>query len=122
MNKSIHYKHQYRISYTDYGDRNGFPILIQHGLIASIQDHNLFETLIQFGARLISIARPGYGESSPYVMSNIAEWADLVSAVIDELQLTQFDILGMSSGAPYSYAVCYKLADKTQSIYIFSGI
>jgi pimeloyl-ACP methyl ester carboxylesterase len=107
------------LSFTDHGD--GFPILIQHGLIASITDYALFDRLLDSGARLISIARPGYGESSPYVMKAMAEWGDIVSVLVDELKLSQFDILGMSSGAPYSYAIGYKLPDKVRNIFIFSG-
>lgn len=122
MKGSILFDRHYRISYANYGDRNGFPILIQHGLIASIDDYDLFNRLIRCGARLICIARPGYGASSPYILANIAEWADFAAAVIDKLQVQQFDILGMSSGAPYSYALGHRFPDKVRNIYIFSGI
>jgi pimeloyl-ACP methyl ester carboxylesterase len=110
------------LSYAEYGDKNGYPILIQHGLIASINDYAIFERLIRLGAHLICIARPGYGESEPSVMKNIGEWAEVVSILIDELELLQFDVFGMSSGAPYSYAIGYKFPDKVRNIYIFSGI
>ena len=122
MKQRLHYKNGNALSYAEYGDKNGYPILIQHGLIASIRDYHLFECLIESGIYLISIARPGYGESSPYVMNNIAEWGDIVSILVEELRLSQFDVLGMSSGAPYSYAIGYKLADKVRNIFIFSGI
>ena len=109
------------LSYSEYGDPNGYPILIHHGLIASISNHHLFDSLVAAGSRLICIARPGYGESSSYLMKNLAEWGELVSVLVDELALGEFDILGMSSGAPYSYAVGYKLPNRVRSIYIFSG-
>jgi pimeloyl-ACP methyl ester carboxylesterase len=118
----LNYKNGNALSYTEYGDKNGYPILIQHGLIASIRDYHLFDCLIEAGMYLISIARPGYGESSAYVMNNIAEWGDIVSMLVDELRFSQFDVLGMSSGAPYSYAIAYKLPDKVRDIFIFSGI
>ena len=117
----IKYKNGNSLSYTEYGGKNGYPILIQHGLIASISDYQLFDSLIKSGSRLISIARPGYGQSSPYPMINIAEWGEIVSFLVDELNLSQFDILGMSSGAPYSYAIGYKLPEKVRNIFIFSG-
>jgi pimeloyl-ACP methyl ester carboxylesterase len=90
-------------------------------LIASIADTELFHRLLEAGTRLICIARPGYGDSSPYVMRTMAEWGNIVSVLVDELKLSQFDVLGMSSGAPYSYAVGYKLPDKVRAIFIFSG-
>ena len=122
MTQITNYKNEYSLSYAEYGDPSGYPILIQHGLIASIKDYSMFDRLIQLGARLICIARPGYGKSSPYIMKNIGEWADIVSVLIDQLELSHFDILGMSSGAPYSYAIGYKLPDKVKNIFIFSGI
>jgi pimeloyl-ACP methyl ester carboxylesterase len=122
VRQKLLYKNEHTLSYAEYGDKKGYPILIQHGLIASIDDYQLFDRLIQAGKRLICIARPGYGESSPYEMKNFAEWAEIVSFLVDDLHLNRFDILGMSSGAPYSYALGYGLPDKVQNIYIFSGI
>jgi pimeloyl-ACP methyl ester carboxylesterase len=110
------------ISYTEYGDHNGYPILIQHGLIASIEDVDLFDRLIQQHARMICIARPGYGESSPYLMESLAEWGDIVASLLDALGIGQFDLLGMSSGAPYSYSIGARLPGSVRNIYIFSGI
>lgn len=55
-------------------------------------------------------------------MKNVSEWGEIVSVLIDELQLSQFDILGMSSGAPYSYAIGYAFPDKAHNIFIFNGI
>jgi len=122
MKRIIQYKNGNTLSYAEYGEKNGYPILAQHGLIASISDYHLFDSLIKAGIRVICIARPGYGESSPYNMSQMAEWGEIVSILVDELNLSQFDLLGMSSGAPYSYAIGYKLPDKVRNIFIFSGI
>lgn len=111
-----------RISFAEYGNPEGFPILIQHGLIASIKDAALFARLAANGARLICIARPGYGESAPHEMTNIGEWGDIVSTLVERLDLRQFDVLGMSSGAPYSYAIAWRLPEKARNVFVFSGI
>jgi len=121
MNLILGYKNDHALSYADYGDRDGYPILVQHGLIASISEYHLFDRLIEAGNRIICPARPGYGQSTPYQMANMAEWGEIVSALVDELGLTRFDVLGMSSGAPYSYAIGYKIPNKVGNIYIFSG-
>lgn len=121
MKQIVAYKDGNTLSYSEYGDKNGYPILVQHGMIASISNYHLFDSLIGAGRWLICIARPGYGESSTYRMENMAEWGEIVSVLVDDLALVQFDILGMSSGAPYSYAIGYKLPDKARNIYIFSG-
>ena len=122
MTQIARYKDGQSLAYAEYGDRNGYPVLIQHGLIASIDDGYLFQPLIQAGRRLISIARPGYGASSPYPLAAMAEWAEMVSAVVDPLGLAQFDVLGMSSGAPYAYALGCAFPHRVRNIYIYSGI
>ena len=117
----IKYKNGCLLAYTDNGSRNSFPVLVQHGMIASIDDTCLFDHLLQTGARVISIARPGYGKSSPYMMKDMAEWGDIVSILVDELRISQFDVLGISSGAPYSYAIGNKLASRVRKLFILSG-
>jgi len=122
MKQKTLYNNGNSLSYAEYGDKHAYPILVQHGLIASIDDGDLFERLIGLGTWLICIARPGYGESSPYILKNIGEWADLVSILVDELELSHFDVFGASSGAPYSYSIGYKFPNKVRNIYILSGI
>jgi pimeloyl-ACP methyl ester carboxylesterase len=122
MNQSYFYRPNQRLSYAEYGPQDGFPLLIQHGMIASIEQADLFERLIQRGARLICMARPGYGDSSPYAMDSFAEWAQIAGGLIEFLRLERFDILGISSGAPYAYAIASQLPEQTRNLYIFSGI
>jgi pimeloyl-ACP methyl ester carboxylesterase len=122
MNQFMRYNNGMVLSYAEYGKQDGYSILVQHGLIASIRDHHLFDRLIEAGVHLICIARPGYGESSPYSLSNMAEWGDIIALLVDTLNITQCDVLGMSSGAPYSYAIGRTLSKKVRNIFIFSGI
>jgi len=117
----IAYDGEHLLSYAEYGRKEGRPILVQHGLIASIEESHLFSRLIKAGMRVICPARPGYGTSSPRVMDNIAGWADIVSSLIEALDMAHFDVLGISSGAPYSYALGYKFPHKVQTVYILSG-
>lgn len=53
MKQIVGYENGNVLSYSDYGDRDGYPILVQHGLIASISDYHLFDRLIESGKRLI---------------------------------------------------------------------
>jgi pimeloyl-ACP methyl ester carboxylesterase len=120
--KSISYRPGHSLAYADFGSPTGdHPILIQHGMIASIRDQHLFHRLAASGARLISMARPGYGLSSPYALRSIAEWGEIVAALVEELGLNHFDVLGISSGAPYSYALGYAFPERVRRLYILSG-
>jgi len=57
MKKSTLYKGGLHLSYAEYGDKKGYPILIQHGLIASIHPIQLSPDLYRSTGiwRLIAI-------------------------------------------------------------------
>lgn len=109
------------ISINEFGDPDGFPIIINHGMIASITDNELFSSLVEAGKRIVCIARPGYGASSPFELQNVGEWGKVVNKIVHKMNLMQFDTLGISSGAPYSYAIAYEIPEKVRNVYIFSG-
>jgi pimeloyl-ACP methyl ester carboxylesterase len=118
--KKFVYKSNNVIAYNDFGLENGFPVLVHHGSIASINDTGLLENLSRY-ARVICVARPGYGESSPYVLENILEYGKIVSGLVEELKINQFDVLSSSAGAPYGYALAKVCSAKTRNIYVYSG-
>jgi pimeloyl-ACP methyl ester carboxylesterase len=122
MEHVIEYKDGNQLAYFEFGKKDGFPVLIQHGLIAAISETGLFNKLIELNLKLVSIARPGYGRSSPNLMNNIAEWGEIIEVIVDHLHLHDFDIFGISSGAPYSYAIGYHFPDQARNIFILSGI
>ena len=109
------------LSYSDIGSKDGYPILVQHGMIASIQDTDLFDALVERNFRVISIARPGYGDSSPIVLTSIGDWGKLIRGFVEALSITKFAVLGISSGAPYSYAIAWELPKQVEKVYILSG-
>jgi pimeloyl-ACP methyl ester carboxylesterase len=47
---------------------------------------------------------------------------DIVSAVSEEPDPPRFDVLGISSGTPYSYAIGYQFPERVRNLYIFRGI
>ena len=122
MKRVFVYKNDYRIACSDLGDPNGFPVLIQHGMIASIDDEPLFDHLIAAGMRVISFARPGYGESTPFEMKCIGEWGEIAASLLGDLGIDKFDVFGISSGAPYAYSIANTLPKQVRNVYVLSGI
>jgi pimeloyl-ACP methyl ester carboxylesterase len=123
--QTLPYAYGHALAFVEYGNPQGWPILVQHGLIASIQArdpaNNLFAELIRTGARVICAARPGYGQSSPYPLRTIGEWCEIIARLADHLGLEQMDVLGVSSGAPYAYAVAACLPPRVRNLFILSG-
>ena len=108
------------LAYNDFGNENGFPIIVQHGTMASIGDVDSFADLAKV-ARVIFIARPGYGESSPYILKNLLEYGEIVAKLLEDLDLKEFDVIGSSAGAIYCYAIAKVCSDKIRNIYVYSG-
>jgi len=88
--------------------------------MASIKDIGLFEDLSRF-ARVICIARPGYGESSPYELKNLLEYGEIISKFIEELAINKLDVIGASAGAIYGYAIAKACSEKIRNFYVYSG-
>ena len=68
MRQTTLYKNGNSLSYAEYGDKSGFPILIQHDLIASINDYPLFDLLIELPASsktYIKSGKPFFSSSNP---------------------------------------------------------
>jgi len=110
-----------RVATNDLGPPTGFPIVVHHGLIASIRDTALFASLVAAGRRVILLARPGYGDATPVVLPDVAGWGALAEVALDALHVDAFDILGISSGAPYAYALAARCPARTRAVFIFSG-
>ncbi len=109
------------IAISEIGETDGKPIVVNHGMIASIRDDYFFDGLVKNGFRVISCARPGYGLSTAFEMKNVKEWGMIVEEVMKQRGITEFDVLGISSGAPYSYAIASVIPYKVRNVYIFSG-
>ncbi len=109
------------VSINDFGNPDGFPIIVNHGLIASIKDEYFFSKLLEAGRRIICISRPGYGKTSPFMLDNIRMWGSIVNKIVIKFGLEEFDVLGLSSGAPYSYGIACELSKRTRNVFIFSG-
>lgn len=119
--RDIRSDHRDRGDRNDRSDRGGFPVLVQHGMIASIEDIHLFEPLLAAGRRVISAARPGYGSSTVHTMRNLGAWGAITEALVDALGLARFDVLAISSGAPYGYAIAHRLPDRVRALFVLSG-
>jgi pimeloyl-ACP methyl ester carboxylesterase len=97
---------------TEAGDLEGAAVVIHHGTPASRALLPLWvEDAVAKGARLISFNRPGYGESSPRPGRSVADVAEDVTAIADDLGIETFATWGISGGGPHALA-CAALLPK----------
>lgn len=96
-----------RLGYAIFGKPTGLSILFFHGSPGSrLEGALLAQAAEACGARIIALDRPGTGLSDSQPGRRLADWPTDVAAVVDQLDLRQPALLGVSAGAAYVYAVC----------------
>lgn len=110
------------VSYQIFGDEKGHPLVICSGLLGNISNAKMDSLLSETGIKWILIDRPGYGQSDFYEMETPYEWAEGVGQLLKELEIENFDVLGISAGAVYAYALAVAFSRRVCNVYVSSGI
>ena len=111
-----------RLAYRDYGDPAGRPMLAFHeGLGSSLLPQGAQTLALDLGLRIISVERPGFGQSDPHPDYSFDAVADDVVELCDQLGLTDVRLSAVLSGAPSAIQTAIRLGDRASSILICSG-
>ncbi len=93
------------LAYMEWGDRKGFPAFYFHGTPSSRLEGAFADLAAKRnGFRLISIDRPGMGQSSFQKKRVFADWPADVCALADALELDTFGVVGHSGAGPHLFA------------------
>ena len=74
------------------------------------------------GADIIAIDRPGIGRSDVCTMSSIAQWAETVERVADQLHVGEFAVAGWSGGGPYALACAAAMPNRVRAVATLAGM
>lgn len=111
------------LSFAEFGDPSGVPVLSCHGGPGSRMEPNRnAEEASASGFRLIGIDRPGYGKSSPLPGRTIADWTQDALAVADHLDLEKFLIQGTSTGGSYALATASVAPERILGVLVCCGM
>lgn len=72
--------------------------------------------------RVVSVARPGYGGSSPRPHRSVADSSRDVIAVLDELGIDSFVSVGASGGGPHALGCAALAPNRVNAVLLFAGI
>ena len=98
------------LAFEQYGTENGIPVIHQHGFGDSrLARHPDNKLTIEAGVRLITVDRPGYGESSPHPGRTFLDWVPDIEQLTNQLKIDMFGVMSHSGGSPYALALAYKL-------------
>jgi pimeloyl-ACP methyl ester carboxylesterase len=112
------------LSYAEYGDSQGKPVLHFHGTPSCRLEGDrpaIDEIAARLGVRLIVPDRPGCGLSDFKPKRTLLDWPDDVVELADALHLDRFAVMGMSGGGPHVAACAYKIPQRLSAVGIVSG-
>jgi pimeloyl-ACP methyl ester carboxylesterase len=84
--------------------------------------HPRSSVLYRLGVRLISYDRPGYGGSTRHEGRTIADTAEDVAAIADQLDIDRFAVVGRSAGGPHALACAALLGQRVMRTTVLVGV
>ncbi|OLL71278.1 hydrolase, alpha/beta fold family [Pseudonocardia sp. Ae168_Ps1] len=114
--------HGLPIGYAEYGPSDGPPVLLLHGLFGSaVVGAAWSDRAERHGVRLIAAERPGYGVSPPAGFGAVADWVPAVAPLLEWIG-RPVDVVGISAGAPYAYALAALAPERVRECWVLSGL
>jgi pimeloyl-ACP methyl ester carboxylesterase len=106
-----------------FGPTDGLPLVFHNGTPAGLV---AFESMTAEasarGLRTVLYARPGYCESTPLPGRRVADAADDVGAVLDELGSGSFVTIGWSGGGPHALACAARMPGRCLAAACMAGV
>ena len=110
------------LAYAEYGDPDGFPVFLFHGLPGSRLSWGLIPgNPFPPGLRIVAPDRPGYGNSDPKPYSTLLDWAKDVAALADALDIGRFTVAGVSGGGPGALACAWKMPERLTAVGVIAS-
>ncbi|RHZ51231.1 hypothetical protein Glove_481g81 [Diversispora epigaea] len=110
------------VSFSEVGDRNGFPVFIFLGMGCVRYFIAFFDDLAKsYGLRLICPDRPGIGLSDDVKSDEqeVLKWPGVIEELCNILDISQFFLMAHSAGAPYALACALKIPQRIKgTIYL----
>lgn len=110
------------LSYREYGDLSGKPLLSCHGgLVSGLDIAWADKAAKKAGVRIISPDRPGVGGSSFQKNRQLSDWPKDVEQLLDHLEIKTCVVMGWSMGGQYALACGYAFSGRVSKILIVAG-
>ena len=119
---TVHLRDGRLLGYAEHGDPQGQPVLYFNGFPGTRFEGKLIsEAAARAGVRLIGLDRPGMGLSDFQPDRRMLDWPDDVIEFADALGLSQFSVVGVSGGGPFSAVCAFKIPGRLRACGIIAG-
>ena len=107
------------LSYAEYGDSNGKPIIYFHGMPGSRLEQSVDNSS---GIHLIIPERPGYGASTPVDSHTPASYSHDIAQLCEALEIEEASLIGYSMGGMYALAFAAQQSEIANKLTLVSSI
>jgi pimeloyl-ACP methyl ester carboxylesterase len=113
-----------RLGYAEFGPARGRPLLWFHGTPgARRQIAPQARTLArERDVRIVSVERPGIGESTPHVYDAVLDFSRDIERLCDVLGIERFGVAGLSGGGPYALACAHEMPERVVAVAVLGGV
>jgi pimeloyl-ACP methyl ester carboxylesterase len=112
-----------RLSYAEFGDPHGLPVLAIHGTPGSRFMFGLTDGAArERGLRVIAPDRPGYGHSDYRRSPSLVQSAEDFVSLADELGVDRLAVIGVSGGGPHAIATASAIPDRVALLALVSPV
>ena len=107
-----------QLGYAEFGDPGGALVLWFHGTPGARRQfppvgRRAAEAL---GLRVVSVERPGVGDSTDHIYGVLTDWAADVAELANQLGYERFLIAALSGGGPYALACAHELPERVVAV------
>lgn len=100
----------------------GPTIMVLNGGHCSRETRLSHERLIEHGFSVLTPSRPGYDSTPAEVGKSAQQAADALAALLDALQITNTDVIGISAAGPTALAFAQRHPGRTRSLVLESAM
>jgi len=105
------------------GEPAGAPVLFCHGLADSrLSAHWFGSAAAELGLRVLAPDRPGAGGSDLRRLSQVADWVEDATLVLDAFRVDSAALLGISGGGPFAAACAAQIPGRVRSLTLVSAL
>ncbi len=105
------------------GEQEATPVLVCHGLADSrLSAQWLRGPADELGLRMIAPDRPGTGGTDRRRLSQVADWAEDATLILDTLRIDSASVLGISGGGPFAAACAAQLPGRVRSLMLVGAL
>src|SRR5215218_5093964 len=113
-----------RLGYAEFGRPDGPLVLWFHGTPGARRQFPPVgrRAAEELGLRVVSVERPGVGDSTDHAYPVLTAWAADMAEVADRLGHDRFVTLALSGGGPYALACAHELPERVLAVGLLGSL